>query len=93
MNVAFNKEAKSSSIKPKGLPACAVVDGRDGTRSNFPKTCFSSADSDKQPWWTVDLGGVYTFKEILFTWPLAKEQCMTFLIFDGLMRECVDGYH
>ena len=70
-NVAFNKEATISSRASRHLPGCGVVDGFHGV-FKLPLTCVESADYDREPWWTLDLGGVYTIRTVELTWPKEK---------------------
>ena len=75
VNVAFNKEAKISSKTRAGLPGCGAVDGLDGKKATFG-TCVYTTRSDYAPWWSLDLGDIYTITDVQFTWPFYK--CMTF---------------
>jgi hypothetical protein len=59
VNVAFNKTATSSSTYVtiygwKG-EACKAVNGRTD-RQFSPNNCIHTADGDKNPSWSVDLG-------------------------------------
>ena len=100
VNVVYNKQTRSSSIKRQDFPACAAADGHDGQSASVKKTCFASSLSDKNPWWTVDIGGVYSFKNLRLSWPAYKHECMILFYFLNVCwinaRVChnyVDGYN
>ena len=81
VNVAFNKEAKVSSVVATFSGACTPVDGRTDFESG---TCLWTKELDKSPYWTLDLGSVYTIQGFNITWH--PYQCKRFSIFDGVVE-------
>lgn len=64
-NVALNKSATMSSYEDDLTSPGAAVDGRVGRAANFDN---ATTQWQRQPWWQVDLQGLYTLSEIEI-WP------------------------
>ncbi|XP_065935782.1 fucolectin-like [Magallana gigas] len=64
-NLALNKPAKQSSTFTSGVTYSAnlAVDGNNGTDFVVDK-CSHTAKGDYNPWWRVDLQGVYFIKSV-----------------------------
>ncbi|XP_025108177.1 uncharacterized protein LOC112572630 [Pomacea canaliculata] len=79
-NVALGKPAKASSLlnstrhKAVSGPACLAVDGNRNTVftpcNRYPNgpNCIHTAEDDREPYWEVDLGEVYSIANITVYW-------------------------
>lgn len=61
-NVALNKTATQSTTYPYGGTADRAVDG--DTNGDWNQGSVSVTTQENQPWWTVDLGDIYTLDTI-----------------------------
>ncbi|XP_033747960.1 uncharacterized protein LOC117332978 [Pecten maximus] len=59
-DIALNKPATQSSVRSEGVAGRAV----DGNLNPHYSGCTHTHDTDNNPWWQVDLGGVYSIDHV-----------------------------
>ena len=66
-NLAFNKQTNQSTIYARGTSNKAVDTFKDTDKGAWVDNGVTHTQEERNPWWEVDLGAVYTISQIRYT--------------------------